>query len=106
MGERKAHLTGEQLVVPLQHLHILAPIVQEDGTRGYFLPCVLKHATQQCSNTDSSIADPLLVSFACGFKPNGMFSGLLAYFLQCNAQSYGLKIELRKELFRDQASFL
>ena len=103
--KEKAHLTSEQLVALLQHLHILAPFVQENGTRGYFLPCVLKHAPQQCSITHSSIVDPLLVSFACGFKPNGMFSGLLAYFLQCNGQRYGLKIQLRKEqLFRDQAS--
>ena len=84
----------------LQHLHILASSVDEDGTRGYFLPCVLRHASQ-CSAVHNLIVDPLLVSFACGFTPNGMFCGLLVFFLQYN----GLNVKIcKKQLYRDQAS--
>ena len=104
--EQKARLTSQQLVALLQHLHILAHFtrkLKDDTTiTEYFLPCVLKHAPQS-DTTDKSIGVPLFVSFVCGFKPNGMFSGLLAFLMEHKDDS--LNVELRKELlFRDQAS--
>ena len=109
--QEKAHLTSDQLVALLQHLHILAPVKREDGSCEYFLPCVLKHARnaeapkQPFSTPHKQIVDPLLVSFGFGFTPNGMFSGLLAFLMKYNKD--GLTMELRtNQLFRDQASFL
>ena len=104
--QEKTHLTSKQLVALLQHLHILGPFVDEDGTNGYFLPCVLKHAPEQSSigPAHKPIAEPLLVSFDCGFTPNGMFSGLLVFLLE-HCSEDGLEIKLFKQhLFRNQAS--
>ena len=102
------HLTSDQLVGLLLHLHILAPS-SNAGEPGFFLPCVLKHTPlhdKQQSSTHNSIATPLLLSFACGFTPNGMFSSLLSFFLQHSRGKFGLHLDFRKDrLFRDQASF-
>ena len=79
----------------------------------FFLPCALSHAPLPQADR-SSLPEPfgsfelllvsLLVSFACGFTPKGIFSGLIAYLLK-HANKNGLLWELIGELlYRDQAS--
>lgn len=109
--EEKNFLSSKQLVALLKHLHILAPTSFADSygrkVSGYFLPCVLQHASpQQYSDDHTLIAEPLLVKFECGFLLKGVFSGLLTFFLLLQPDKDELSFELcqSQRLFRDQAS--
>ena len=99
----------KQLITLLEHLYIVAPLKYQ-GKDSYFLPCVIKHTPHQPDTSDLvDVIHPLLVSFECKFTPKGMFSGLLAHFLQ-HAGEQNLKWEpclpKTSELYRDQVEFV
>ena len=119
-------LTPSRLLKLLEHLHIIAPLDEEDGKkeqgkRRYFMPCILAHA--QPAEATSPFSRPiaavfrrsaeqrpndssLLVGFRCGYCPKGLFAALVVYLL-ANATSHSHKWVLQKDqIFKDQISFL
>ena len=100
-------LTSAKLVKLLEHLHIIAPII--DGTGHiieYFMPCVLNQASSITStdHTSNPIA-PLLVAFRCGYCPKGIFAALVVYLLS-KQSSTSLSWCLKKNgVSRDRVTF-
>ena len=83
--KKLARLSNELLPVSkmvklLEHLHILAPIQEDDGM-DYFLPCILAHAPEAQSSTCTPLAPRLILPFRCGYCPKGIFSALVVYLL-------------------------
>ena len=109
--EEDSPISIKQLITLLEHLYIVAPLKYQ-GKDSYFLPCVIKRTLHVHQPDTSDLVDvirPLLVSFECRFTPKGMFSGLLAFFLQ-HAGEQKLKWEPclpeTSELYRDQVEFI
>ena len=107
--EEDSPISIKQLITLLEHLYIVAPLKYQ-GKDSYFLPCVIKHIPHQQDTSDLvDVILPLLVSFECKFTPKGMFSSLLAFFLQ-HAGEQKLKWEPclpeTSELYRDQVEFV
>ena len=122
-------LTPSRLVKLLEHLHIIAPLDEEDGKkeqgkRRYFMPCILAHAQPAEVNSPFQLISrpiaavfrrsaeqrpndsSLLVGFRCGYCPKGLFAALVVYLL-ANARSHSHKWVLQKDqIFKDQISFL
>ena len=78
-------LTAQQLICLLEHLHIIAPL-HEGGAAvaKYFAPSALAHAEDAspsscCSET--AALPPLLLSFASGYCPTGLFAVLVVHLL-------------------------
>ena len=107
-------LAPSRLVKLLEHLHIIAPLEEEeDGERKYFMPCVLAHtrpvepATTRFKRAYRAIkaffvpSNPsLLIGFNCGYCPKGLFAALVVYLLA------NTKWRLQRErIFRNQISF-
>ena len=106
--ERLAQLSNELLPVSkmvklLEHLHILAPI-QEDNRVDYFLPCVLAHAPEAQSSTYTPLAPRLILAFRCGYCPKGIFSALVVYLLSQKDSDLSWVLD-KSTLFRDQVHF-
>ena len=113
-GSSNQLLTPSRLVKLLEHLHIIAPLEEEeDGERKYFMPCVLAHtrpvepATTRFKRAYRAIkaffvpSNPsLLIGFNCGYCPKGLFAALVVYLLA------NTKWRLQRErIFRNQISF-
>ena len=78
--EDKDSIPVKKLVHLLEHHKILAKLDEEDI---YFMPCVLKNATEvELKNPKCSdhIA-PLMICYECGYMPLGIFSTLITALL-------------------------
>ena len=78
-----------KLLKLLEHLNIIAPIKSEGSSPQsdtyqeevvYFMPAVLKHATEEELHMEQSLTDPvpLMIHFKCGFVPVGVFCAMIA----------------------------
>ena len=77
-----------KLLKLLEHLNIIAPINTEGRPQPdiyqeevvYFMPAVLKHATEEELLMKQSPTDPvpLMIHFKCGFVPVGVFCAMIA----------------------------
>ena len=72
----KDFFTAEQMVALLLHLHVITSLDKNK----YFMPCALKPNYEFTSDPDSYPAS-LLVDFACGYCPVGLFTSLVVYLL-------------------------
>ena len=81
------HLPLPKLVKLLEHLYIIAPIKpgssspESDACQEvFFMPAVLKHATEEELHMKQSPTDPvpLMIHFKCGFVPVGVFCATIA----------------------------
>ena len=118
-GSSEQLLTPSRLVKLLEHLHIIAPLEEEeDGEKRYFMPCVLAHimpaepATSwfvQMYRTIRAFFVPsypsLLIGFRCGYCPKGLFAALVVYLLANTKSCFQWRLQ-RYRIFRDQISFL
>ena len=114
-GSSQQLLTPSRLVKLLEHLHIIAPLEEEeDGERRYFMPCVLAHtklaipavALPGSEQTPRPSAEQclLVVGFRCGYCPKGLFAALVVYLL-ANTKSCFQWVLQKDRIFRDQISF-
>ena len=114
-GSSEQLLTPARLVKLLEHLHIIAPLEEEeDGERRYFMPCVLAHTKlaipavalpgSEQSSRPSAEQCLLVVGFRCGYCPKGLFAALVVYLL-ANTKSCFQWVLQRDRIFRDQISF-
>ncbi len=84
-----------KLVKLLEHLNIIAPIIQSNPTPSqatspessdvtYFMPCVLQNATHKeldqwwASSSDPLSPAPLFIRYKCGYVPIGVFPAMIA----------------------------
>ena len=118
-GSSEQLLTPSLLVKILEHLHIIAPLEEEeDGERRYFMPCVLAHtmpaepATSWFTRAFRTIRaffapsyPSLLIGFRCGYCPKGLFAALVVYLLANTESDFQWRLQ-RDRIFRDQISFL
>ena len=81
-NSKSDHLPLPELVKLLEHLNIIAPIgPQSDAHQEvFFMPAVLKHATEEELRMEQSPTDPvpLMIHFKCGFVPVGVFCAMIA----------------------------
>ena len=84
---KKDHIPLLQLVKLLEHLNIIAPIVQSNplqSSKVYLMPCVLENvSSEELSDSrkiDSNQLLPasLLIRYECGFVPLGVFPATIA----------------------------
>ena len=103
-------LTPSRLVKLLEHLHIIAPLEEEEGERRYFMPCILAHAEPAETalgisverSTEQHLNNSLLIGFKCGYCPKGVFAALVVYLLANTKGQWRLQ---RNRIFKDQISF-
>ena len=118
-GSSEQLLTPSRLVKILEHLHIIAPLEEdEDGERRYFMPCILAHTkpaeatslVERIARAITAVFRPsaeqacnssfLLIGFRCGYCPKGLFAALVVYLLA------NTNWRLQKDrIFSDQISF-
>ena len=85
-NSKSDHLPLPKLVKLLEHLNIIAPIRPEyhsscpQSDEVFFMPAVLKHATEEELHMEQSLTDPvpLMIHFKCGFVPVGVFCAMIA----------------------------
>ena len=85
-NSKSGHLPLPKLVKLLEHLNIVAPIRPEyqssspQSDEVFFMPAVLKHATEEELHMEQSLTDPvpLMIHFKCGFVPVGVFCAMVA----------------------------
>ena len=85
-----------QLVKLLEHLNIIAPIVQDDShlsqTKAihsskvtYFMPCVLQNASFEeidiYSSRSPNFPASMMIHYKCGFVPLGIFPAIIAHLV-------------------------
>ena len=123
-GSSDQLLTPARLVKILEHLHIIAPLEEEeDGERRYFMPCVLAHTKSAAATSrveritraftaflwssaeQSRNRFSLLIGFRCGYCPKGLFVALVVYLLANTKSHFQWRLQ-RDRIFRDQISFL
>ena len=84
---KKDHIPLLQLVKLLEHLNIIAPIVQSDPSQSskvYLMPCILENVSSEelsdSQRIDSNQLLPasLLIRYECGFVPLGIFPATIA----------------------------
>ena len=84
---KKDHIPLLQLVKLLEHLNIIAPIVQSDPSQSskvYLMPCILENVSSEelsdSQRIDSNQLLPasLLIRYECGFVPLGVFPATIA----------------------------
>ena len=88
-NSKSDNLPPLKLLKLLEHLNIIAPIKPEchnsnsqSGAHNevFFMPAVLKHATDKELHMEQSPTDPvpLMIHFKCGFVPVGVFCAMIA----------------------------
>ena len=109
VNEKELGMSFNQFTALLEHLNILSPAHglkdNVDNKYDHFLPCALRHAENvpNLFQNTSITLDPLLVSFASGFVPSGVFGGLLGYFSKVD---WVIKCEMKRPLlYRNHAKF-
>jgi hypothetical protein len=106
-SRRSTDIQPLQFARLLERLRIAAPF-QMDGERMYFFPCVLAHALEdvyQLLMLTSTPIPQLVVTFKCGYCPNGLAGALIKYLMANEMEScYTWEIYTDK-IFRNQVSF-
>ncbi len=89
------HIPIDQLVIVLEHLHIIVPIKQSTPSPSrsrsgqssnvfYFMPCILQNASEEEllkffeSEPLPLVPAPLMIRYECGYVPLGVFPALTA----------------------------
>ena len=103
-----------KLLKLLEHLNIIAPIRSEGSSSQseeivYFMPAVLKHATEEELHMEQSSTDPvpLMIHFKCGFVPVGVFCAMIASLVARKDTLGWSLLEPRNghNLFKNKATF-
>lgn len=99
----KSHdISAEQLLALLEHLNIIASFERKGKSCMYFLPCALQHVPK-CSTTEkTSCYDALLITFARGYCPKGIFGALVVEILK-RTPEWDLD---KKTIFRNQFTMI
>ena len=94
-----------QFIQLLEKLRIVAKF-EKDGRLMYFVPCVLAHTSEiQYHVPHAALLPPLVVTFQCGFCPQGV-AGALIKFLMANEMNSQYSWQLcHDKIFRNQVSF-
>ena len=90
----------------LERLRIVAPLKVANEMK-YFLPCVLAHARESDSHSlaHDTPVPTLLISFECGYIPQGVAGALIKY-LMANEMESTIEWKLQTdEIFRNEVSF-
>lgn len=79
---RKFHFSAKEIIALLSHLHAIVAINDSE----YFMPTSLKPEAlseihQEDTSHTTSCPSPLLISFACGYTPVGIFGSLVTHLL-------------------------
>ena len=99
-----SYLTPKQVIELLRELRIVAPFHdQKARVEKYFIPCVLNHLQESPEGDESSLVQPLAVTFECGHCPKGMF-GVLLHYLVTKRRRLEWSLDIQK-IFKDQVSF-
>ena len=114
-NSKSDHLSLPKLVKLLEHLNIIAPIRPEchssspQSDEVYFMPAVLKHATEEELHVKQSSTDPvpLMIHFKCGFVPVGIFCAMIAS-LVAQKDTFGWILQGPRDghnLFKNKVTF-
>ncbi len=105
-AKSQSEITSSQFRKLLVHLRIAAPL-RIDGEEKLFLPCVLAHAKISANNSMplSTQVPSILVTFECGYIPNGVPGALIKYLISNEMDSSIDWIPLTDEIFKNEISF-
>ena len=84
-GQSSTIMSTSQFGKLLERLRIVAPL-KVDNEIKYFLPCVLAHACESSSCHDTPVPT-LLISFQCGYIPQGVAGALIKYLIANEMES-------------------
>ena len=87
----------------LERLRIVAPL-KVDNEMKFFLPCVLAHARESSSHHDTPVPT-LLISFKCGYIPQGVAGALIKYLIANEMESPMEWKLLTDKIFKNEVSF-
>ena len=87
----------------LERLRIVAPL-KVDNEMKFFLPCVLAHARESSSRHDTPVPT-LLISFKCGYIPQGVAGALIKYLMANEMESTIEWTLLTDKIFKNEVSF-
>ena len=120
INSKSDHLPLPKLVKLLEHLNIIAPIRPEyhssssqsdvyQSDEVFFMPAVLKHATEEELHVKQSSTDPvpLVIHFKCGYVPVGVFCAMIACLVAQEDTLRWILQELRDDhnLFKNKVTF-
>ena len=95
VGKEVDSISVKKLVCLLEHHKILAKLDEEDT---YFMPCILKNATEKELNNIKCSVDiaPLMIRYECGYMPLGIFSTLITALLSKKDDKWKYVGDLRR----------
>ena len=101
LEEKVDSISVEKMVHLLEHHKILAKLPEEDT---YFMPCILKSATEEELQRNSCSGDiaPLMIRYECGYMPLGIFSTLITALLSQEDDKWQL---VERDLRRNKITF-
>ena len=107
-GKQYDSIAMEKLVLLLKHHKILAKLDKEDI---YFMPCVLKNATEEELKKESIMCSddiaPLMICYKCGYIPLGIFSTLItALIWKCEDYPKRNKVKFDVGADRDELTLI
>ena len=96
----------KKLVCLLEHHKILAKLWDKKDT--YFMPCILKSATEEELKDIKCSKDiaPLMIRYECGYMPLGIFSTLITALPSKKDDKMDYKWEYEGDLRKDKVMFL
>ena len=97
VGNQVDSISMKKLVCLLEHHKILAKLDEEDA---YFMPCILKNATEEELKNIKCFIDiaPLMIRYECGYMPLGIFSTLITALLSKKDDKWKYVGDLRRNM--------
>ena len=102
-GHSSTIMSTSQFGKLLERLRIVAPL-KVDNEMKYFLPCVLAHAHESSSHHDTPVPT-LLISFQCGYIPQGVAGALIKYLIANEMESPIEWALVTDKIFKNEVSF-
>ena len=102
-GHSSTIMSTSQFGKLLERLRIVAPLKVANEMK-YFLPCVLAHARESSSHHDTPVPT-LLISFQCGYIPQGVPGALIQYLIANEMESPIEWTLLTDKIFKNEVSF-
>ena len=102
-GHSSTIMSTSQFGKLLERLRIVAPL-KVDNEMKFFLPCVLAHARESSSHHDTPVPI-LLISFKCGYIPQGVAGALIKYLMANEMESTIEWTLLTDKIFKNEVSF-
>ena len=102
-GQSSTIMSTYQFGKLLERLRIVAPLKVANEIK-YFLPCVLAHARKSSSHHNTPVPT-LLISFECGYIPQGVAGALIKYLIANEMKSPIEWTLLTDKIFKNEVSF-